>query len=162
MPLDIGGLPSLPSSISPFTKVQEKSNVNADTLSRIPWDQYIEVGTVGAIFKAVVDGPKALMEVYTCHEGAINSLIPESPPALMTATEWAQAKRADPTIGQVITWIMAEEVDAVKVSKKTSQEVKPYLRQKGQLCLKGGVLYQCRVQTQKDHNKLKMVIPPTY
>ena len=84
------------------------------------------------------------MEVYTCHKGAISSLILESPPTLMTAMEWVQAQKANPAISQVITWIKAEEMGTVKVSKEMSQEVKPYLRQKGQLCLKEGVLYQCR------------------
>ena len=35
----------------------EKSNVNADVLSRIPWNQNIEADTVRAILKATVDGP---------------------------------------------------------------------------------------------------------
>ena len=118
-----------------------KSNVNTDALSRIPWDQNIEADTVGAIFKAVVGGPEALMEVYTCCKGAISCLILESPPTLITTTEWVQAQKADPATGQVITSLKAEEVGTVKVSKELSQEVKLYLRQKTQLCLKDGVLY---------------------
>ena len=59
----------------------------------------------------------------------------------MTAMEWVQAQKADPAICQVITWIKVEEVGTVKVSEEMSQEVKPYLRQVGQLCLKDGVLY---------------------
>ena len=46
-----------------------KFNVNADVLSRILWDQNIEVHTFGTIFKAAVDGPEALMEVYACQGG---------------------------------------------------------------------------------------------
>ena len=43
------------------------------------------------------------MEVYACHKKAISSLILESPPAHMTAMEWVQAQKVDPTINQVIT-----------------------------------------------------------
>ena len=107
-----------------------KSNVDADALSQIPWDQNIEVDPVGAIFKATVDGPAALMEVYTCHQRAISSLILESPPTLMTTKEWVQAQKTYPAISQVITWIEAEEVGTVKVSEEMFREIKPYLRQK--------------------------------
>ena len=62
-----------------------KSNIDADTLSRTPWDWNIETDAVGAIFKAKVDGPEALMEVCACHKRAISPLIWESPPTQMTA-----------------------------------------------------------------------------
>ena len=57
------------------------SNIEADALSRIPWDQNIRAGMVKAILEATVEGPGALMEMYACHEKAISSLILESPPA---------------------------------------------------------------------------------
>ena len=83
----------------------------------------------------------ALMEVYTYHESAIISLILESPPTWMTATEWVWVQRVDPAIYQVTTWIEEGKLSTVKISEEISQEVKPYLRHKGQLCLKEGVLY---------------------
>ena len=64
-----------------------KSIIEADTLSRVPWDQNIEVDVVGAIFKAAVDGPETLMEIYTCHRKAVSYIILESPPTWMTARE---------------------------------------------------------------------------
>ena len=45
----------------------EKSNEEADVSSRIPWDQNIRADVVEAIFKATVEGPDALMEIYACH-----------------------------------------------------------------------------------------------
>ena len=56
-----------------------KSNKKGDALSRIQWDQSIRAEVVKAIFKAAVEGTDALMEIYACHEKAINSLILESP-----------------------------------------------------------------------------------
>ena len=50
-----------------------KSNVETDALSRIPWNQNIKVEAVEAIFKATVEGPNALIEIYACHEKAISS-----------------------------------------------------------------------------------------
>ena len=81
------------------------------------------------------------MEAYTCNKGAISSLNLESPPTPMTTMEWIQTQKADPAIGQEITRLKDEEVGTVKVSEDMSKEVKPYIRQKGQLCLKDGVLY---------------------
>ena len=83
------------------------------------------------------------MEVYACHKKV-----------------WAQ--KADPVISQVTTSIEDGKLSSLKVSEEISQEVKQYLRQKGQLCLKEGVLYQCRSQTQRDHNELQLVVPPDY
>ena len=57
------------------------SDVEADALSRIPWDQNIKAEKVKAIFKAVLEGPEALLEISACHEKATSSLILESPPA---------------------------------------------------------------------------------
>ena len=76
--------------------------------------------------------------------------------------EWVQAQKADPSISHVITRIEAKEVGTLEVSEEMSQEVKPYLRQKGQLCLKEGVFYLCRGQIQWDCNEFQLVIPPIY
>ena len=45
-----------------------KSNVDADALSRISWDQNIKAEVVGINLKATVEGPDTLMEVYACHK----------------------------------------------------------------------------------------------
>ena len=73
MPQDIGGLPSCFTVYYYFGK----SNIAADALSGIPWDQNTRADTVKAIFKAAVEGPNTLMEIYACHEKAISSLILE-------------------------------------------------------------------------------------
>ena len=65
-----------------------KSNIDTDALSEVSRDQNIEADTVGTIFKAAVDGLEVLMEVYACPEGAISSIILESPPTQMTVMEW--------------------------------------------------------------------------
>ena len=68
MPPDRGGLPSLLNSILWFTPIQGKCNIDAGTLSRIPWDQIIKAEAVDAIFKAAVEVPDALMEDYAFHK----------------------------------------------------------------------------------------------
>ena len=84
---------------------------------------------VEAIFKATVEGPTALMEIYACHENAISSLILESSPAQMTIANLVQAQKEDPTINQVVTWMESEKFDTVKVVGVMPQELKQYLRQ---------------------------------
>ena len=46
------------------------------------------------------------MKVYACHKKAISSLLLESTPTQMTAADWVQAQKANPTIYQVvISWM---------------------------------------------------------
>ena len=68
-----------------------KSNVEADALSRIPWDQNIRAEVVETIFYTAVEGPDTLLEVYAFHKKDISSLILESPPTQMTIVDWVQA-----------------------------------------------------------------------
>ena len=138
------------------------SNVDADVLPRIPWDLNIKAKVAEAIFKATVEGLDALMEIYACHEKAICSLILEFPPTWMTVPDWVQAQKAYPTINQVVTWIEDKKLDNVRVGEETSQELKQYLKQKGQPCLWKGVLYWCGSQARWDYDELQMVVPPKY
>ena len=146
MPLDRGGLLNSPNSILLFATIQvSQSNVDMDALSQIPWDQNIKANAVEAIFKATVDGPDALMEVYACHERAISSLILESPPTQMTVADCVQAQKVDPAISLVITWLEDKLLGTAKVGKEMSPELRQYLRQKEQLCLQEWLLFRCEV-----------------
>ena len=95
MPPDTGGSPNFTKFNFTVYYHSGKSNVDEDMLSWIPWDQNIKAEAVEAIFKAAVEGPDALKEVYACHKKAISSLILESPPTQMTVTDWVQAQKAD-------------------------------------------------------------------
>ena len=66
MPQNIGGLLSLLNSTLPFI-TNQKPNVEVDALSRIPQDQSIGAEVDKTIFKAAVEGPYALMKIYSCH-----------------------------------------------------------------------------------------------
>ena len=101
-----------------------KFNVDVDTLSKIPWDKNIKTEAVEAMFKAAIESLDALIEVYACNEKAIISLILESPPTQMTVMDWVQAQKADLAISQVITWLEDKRLDALKVGKEMSQELK--------------------------------------
>ena len=104
-----------------------KSNIDADMVSQIPWDQNIKAEAVKAIFKATVKGPDAFMEVYACHEKAISSLILEYPPTQMAVADWVQAQKADPAINQVITWLEDRLLGTAKVGEGMSPELRQYL-----------------------------------
>ena len=141
IPQDRGGSPALPNFNFAICYWSGKSNVDTDALSWIQWDQNIKAEAVETIFKAHVEGPDAVIEVYACHEKAISSLILESPPTQVNVTDWVQAEKVDPAINQVITWLDDKRLDTVKVGEEMSQELKQYLRQKGQLHLHWEVLY---------------------
>ena len=65
-----------------------KSNVEADSLSRILWDKIIKVAMVQAIIKAVVKGPEALMEVYACSTKAPEPMLFDPPPSQIDIEDW--------------------------------------------------------------------------
>ena len=134
MPLDRGGIAKLDKFNFMVYYHSGKSTIKVDVLSKIPWDQSIKAEVVKAIFKAAVEDPDALMEIYACHEKAISFLTLESP-TWITVMDWVQAQKVDPTINQVVTWIEDKKLDTVKVGEEMSQELKQYLRQKEQLCL---------------------------
>ena len=74
-----------------------------------------------AIFKAAVEGPYALMEVYACLKKAISSLIVQCPPMWMTVMDSVQAQKVDPVINQVVTWIESKKLDTMKVGEEMSK-----------------------------------------
>ena len=53
----------------------------------------------------------------------------------MTAADWVQAQKADPTINQVVAWMESKKLDTAKMSDAMSQELRQYLRQWEKLCL---------------------------
>ena len=80
----------------------------------------------------------------------------------MGVMNWIQDQVADPAINQVVTRIESKMLDTVKVGGEMSPELKRHLRQKGQLCLQEGVLYQCGCQDRQDSNELQLVVLPEY
>ena len=105
-----------------------------DALSRIPWDQSIRAEACQGHLHHCHEVPDALMEIYTCHEKAISSLILESPPVWMTVTDWVQVQKADTTINHVVTQMESKKLESVKVDEEMSYELKQNLRQRGMLC----------------------------
>ena len=79
---------------------------------------------VAAIFKAAVEGPSALVEIYVYHEKAISSLILEYPPVWMSVADCIQAQKSDPIINHVITWIENKRLVTVKVGEEMLDELK--------------------------------------
>ena len=88
---------------------------------------------VEAIFKATIEGPNSLMEVYACHEKGYQFSDSGFCPA--DSSGLGPGPETDPAINQMITWLEDKRLDTVKVGKEMSQELKPYLWQKRQLCL---------------------------
>ena len=64
-----------------------KSNVDADALSRIEWNNEIQSEAVKAILKAVVEDPGALAEVHACHLKACPPLVTQDTPPNQVAQQ---------------------------------------------------------------------------
>ena len=93
-----------------------KSNVEADTLSQIAWDQVIQPGAVKAIMKAMVERPEAFIQTNVVCAKVWEALKIDPTPIRMTLQKWAEAQKADPVIGQVIKLCQEIGLDLTEIS----------------------------------------------
>ena len=82
------------------------------------WDQNIKAEVVGAIFKAALEGPDALMEIYACHEKAIS--VPDSGVSshMDDCDGLDSGQKVEPTINQVVTWIENKKLELWKLVRR--------------------------------------------
>ena len=135
-----------------------KSNVDADALSRNPWDMQVET----AIVKSIINEEGSTqIPFYESYGPNTDSLYPEvivakrgyvagiTPPELemvkatsMTKENWIIAQKQDPVLNQLIIPLKSKTLGHRKHHKNDSPELKSMLRIKNQLILWKGLLYR--------------------
>ena len=131
-----------------------KLNVDADALSRNPWDMQIDTAIVQSIinyeastFNSLFEshGPNTNLlhfELVIVEGGYINNLIPQElevkDSKVMTRKKWIEAQKQDVTINQLITLLKSKTLVHRKHHKNDSAEMKSMLRIKNQLILRKG------------------------
>ena len=84
-------------------------------------------------------------------------------PKCMIMLDWVKAQAEDPVIGDLIQWYQARELH--KGKDIDSPEMKQFLKQRGKLLLRNGILY-CKNDTQKtecpDRNTMQLILPTTF
>ena len=152
-----------------------KSNVDADALSRNPWDMQVETAIVKSIINEEGNTQTPFYESYGSNT---DSLYPEViiakrgyvagiiPPVLkmvkavpMTKENWIEAQKQDPVLNQLTTLLKSKTLGHRKHHKNDSPELKSKLRIKNQLILRRGLLYRKMRKGNKEGSVLEFVVP---
>ena len=155
-----------------------KLNVDADALSRNPWDMQIDTAIVRSIINYEAStsnplfeshGPNTNLlhsELVIAKGGYINNLIPQElevkDSKVMTRKKWIEAQKQDVTINQLITLLKSKTLGHRKHHKNDSAEMKSMLRIKNQLILRKGLLYRKIKKGNWEGSILEFVVPTKY
>ena len=124
-----------------------KTNIDADALSRIPWDreQTVDPRTVGHLLGNVITKAGCVMECYTRHTTTVPELVPKVELGKMSVTDWIEAQREEKGLRKVI-----ELYEAKKLTKSHrgegldmgSPEEHGLWQNKSRLVMRQGLLYR--------------------
>ena len=137
-----------------------KHNIDADTLSRVPWSM------------TATDQPLLIkLDLIRGTQG--KSLIPMIPPDLrvlskimqaqekpqLTPDEWKQAQANDPNIGPIVELLKAKQLQQYKAKEDDPSGMRVLLKYQQDLCLKNGLVYQ-KVQLKNHHLSVQQFVLP--
>ena len=141
-----------------------RSNVNADSLSRIPWEVTQEDHTqMGPIVKSLMLATQTAIRVPHLPNAVIaaKELIVRTDFQL-TKAQWREEQKTDLSISKVVELIHSKKLASYECQKTDSNDLKGLMRQRKDLFLESGLLY--RKAYFKTTNKLihQFVMPPQF
>ena len=144
-----------------------KTNVDADMLSRIPWnkEQTVEPETVGHLLSNVMSKAGCVIECYKGHTTTVLEPIPKAEPGKMSVTDWVAAQREDKGLRKVI-----ELYEAKKLTKSHrgegldmgSPEERGLWQNRSQLVMRQGLLYRKVRRPSENMACMQFVLPSKY
>ena len=120
------------------------SNVDADSLSRIPWEVVQEDhAQTGPIIKSLVLTPQTGIRVPHLPNAviAIKELIVHTDFQL-TKTQWREEQGTDPSISKIVDLIHTKKLASYECQKTDPNDLKGLMRQRKDLFLENGLLYR--------------------
>ena len=121
-----------------------RSNIDADSLSRIPWEVTQENhAQTGPIVKSLMLTPQTAVRVPHLPNAviAIQELIVRTDFQL-TKTQWREEQRIDPSLSKIVTLIRTEKLASYECQRTDPDDLKGLLRQRKDLFLDHGLLYR--------------------
>ena len=144
-----------------------KANIDADALSRIPWDreQTVEPEIVGHLLGNVITKAGCVMECYTGHTTTVPEPVPKVEPGKMSVTDWIEAQREEKGVRKVI-----ELYEAKKLTKSHrgegldmgSPEEQGLWQNKSRLVMRQGLLYRKVKRPGENIACMQFVLLPKY
>ena len=126
-----------------ITYKPDRTNRNADALSRIKWPEAMELPSqsVHAVCEGV-QAPHGKIETL-CHGAQVAGVLSQDNKVPgMAPLEWSQAQTKDPALCQIIEVIQHKTKGRFKMKKDMPSDLKAFLRIRKQLKLKQGILYR--------------------
>ena len=121
-----------------------RSNIDADSLSRIPWEVVQEDhNQMGSIVKSLVLTQQNAIRVPHLPNAviAMQELIVRTDFQL-TKAQWREEQKADPSIGKIIDLMRSKRLASYECQKTDSNDLKGLMRLRKDLFLDNGLLYR--------------------
>ena len=134
-----------------------KSNVNADALSRIPWDREIPKRVTQAIIDAKLNGPPGVAEVTSLPDAIMKADIPVNVNPLLSLEQWHQLQEEDPGIGPIWKWKTRQAV--LPDTRELPHESRLLLKQRQLLVIRQGLLYRKHPSQGEQDTLFQLVLP---
>ena len=154
-----------------------KTNVEADALSRIPWNAEIDNDSVKTIILAKSSQWSPLHETWSS-QNSLNEgkdvftvkqahLVPHSQktkeiPVKMTNEQWQTIQSADPDLSVIISLLKKRTLSKRKGNAKDSDDLRTMLRHRNQYVLRNKLLYKKIKSSQEDVITMQFVLPKAY
>ena len=129
-----------------------KTNIDADTLSRVSWPECmpdnlgtslkVNAAAIRAIQEAALDQPACPIEAYSYNLHVIGVIQDSQQVAQMTLDDWHQAQEVDPVLGINVKRLREGMLEQDWSKKIDSPELSQYRREWNNLVLQKGVLYR--------------------
>ena len=155
-----------------------KSNVDADALSRNPWDMQVDTAIVKSIINEERSTQTPLYESYGPNTNLLHSEVVITkgvyvtgivPPELeivktttMTREDWMAAQKQDSVLNQLITLIKFKTLGHRKHHTNDSSELKSMLRIKNQLIPRKGLLFRKMKKGNQEGSIIEFVVPKQF
>ena len=121
-----------------------KSNIDADALSRIPWDVVqVEHVQVGPIVKSTVLAYQTAIRMSHLPNAVIvtNELVVRTDYQL-SKSQWREEQAVDASINKVLNLFQSGQLSTYNCEKSDSDDLKGFLRLRKDLFLDNGLLYR--------------------
>ena len=89
-----------------------KAHIDADALSRIPWnrEQTVEPETIGHLLGNVISKVGCVIECYTGHTTTVPGPVPQVEPGKMSVMDWIEAQIEEKGLRKVIELYKAKKL----------------------------------------------------
>ena len=144
-----------------------KTNIDADALSRIPWDkeQTVELETVNHLLSNIISKAGCVIECYKGHTTTVPKPVPKAKPVKMSVMDWTVAQREEKGLRKVIELYEAKKLTKSHKGESLdmgSPEERGLWQNRSQLVMRQGLLYRKVRRPGENVACMQFVLPTKY